>query len=52
MTDAEKKLVEEWCENHDLTYFIDGKGKHCLCDVSWIARFDTEEEMIKYIKEH
>ena len=52
MTDMEKELVQKWCYDHDLTYFVDSEKKHCLCDVDWIVRFDTEIEMIEYIKEH
>ena len=33
MTDIEKKLLNKWCDIHDLTYFIDSDKKHCLCDV-------------------
>lgn len=50
MSNAEKELLKKWCYDNDLTYFFDGK-KHCLCNVSWIIRFDTENEMIKYVKE-
>jgi len=52
MTAAEKEMLNKYCYNHDLTYFIDTDGKHCLCDVDWIVRLETEGELINYIKEH
>ena len=52
MTDKEKELLNKWCDNHDLTYFVDSDKKHCLRDVDWIIRFDTENEMMDYIKEN
>lgn len=47
-----KKLLNKWCDIHDLTYFIDSDKKHCLCDVDWIIRFNTVQEMMDYIKEN
>lgn len=44
-------LLDKWCCNHDMTYFIDNENRHCLCNTDWIARFDTEQELLEYIKE-
>ena len=52
MSDAGKEMLNNYCYNHDLTYFIDTNGKHCLCDVDLIIRLETEDALIKYIKEH
>jgi len=52
MTAQQKNLFATWCYNHDITYFVDVQGRHCICDVDWIARFDTEQEMLEYVDEH
>ena len=50
MTDKEKETLDKWCNEHYLTYYVDGDKKHCLCDVDWIIRFDTVQKMMDYIK--
>lgn len=49
MTNEQEKLLNKWCDTHDLTYFIDSKNRHCLCNVDWISIFDTEKELFEYI---
>ena len=41
--------IEHKTEQMDLTYFKDSNGKHCICDVDWIGRFDTLEELEEYL---
>ena len=43
--------LDKWCYNHDMTYFIDSENRHCLANVDSIIRFDTTQELLKYIKE-
>lgn len=52
MTNIEEDLLNEYCDKHDLTYFVDRDKKHCLCDLEWIIRFDTIKELMDYIKEN
>jgi hypothetical protein len=41
--------IEHKAEQMDLTYFKDSDGKHCICDVDWIGRFDTLEKLENYL---
>lgn len=42
------KIIEE-ADKRDLTYMIDSDGKYCICDIDWIGRFDTLEELEEYL---
>lgn len=52
MTQQQEELLYKWCYDHDLTYFVDSENRHCLCDVDWEIRFETEKELINYIEEY
>lgn len=43
-----EKVINK-AEKMDLTYFKDSDGKHCICDVDWIGRYDTLEELEDYL---
>ena len=50
MTRDVVSIIEKFCYNRDLTYYIDSNGDHCICDIDWIARFKTESELLEYIE--
>lgn len=41
--------IEHKAKQMDLTYFKDSDGKHCICDVDWIGRYDTLEKLEDYL---
>lgn len=41
--------IEHKAEQMDLTYFEDSDGKHCICDVDFVDRYDTLEELEDYL---
>lgn len=43
-----KKVIDK-AEKMDLTYFEDSDGKHCICDVDFVDRYDTLEELEEYL---
>ena len=47
--DSRIEKIECKAEKMNLTYFKDSDGKHCVCDVDWIGRFDTLEELEKFL---
>lgn len=49
---TEHELINKYCYDHDLTFFIDSDGKYCLCDVDWIIRLDTKQELMEFIKDN
>lgn len=52
MSNEQEKVLNQWCDRHDMTYFVDSDNKHCLCDVDLILRFESENELFDYIDRH
>ncbi len=47
--DSRLKKVIDKAEKMDLTYFEDSDDKHCICDVDFVDRYDTLEELEEYL---
>lgn len=47
--DSRLKKVIDKVEKMDLTYFEDSDGKHCICDIDLVDRYDTLEELEEYL---
>lgn len=47
--DSRLKKVIDKAEKMDLTYFEDSDGKYCICDIDWIGRYDTLDELEDYL---